>query len=192
MGITTENFFNNIYQVIFEPKQFFEKEEKTLSIRLALGTIVFISAFTQVAKSILDRSILEWNFIFLLIANIIGAILIWFLSALFFEFIAKIFEKDGKLNELLSLFAYAQVPIIFFAPLNIIKNIGDIGYILATNLQVILYFWIIILYALSLKAIYNLTYSRAFMLIFLPFISTFFAIYWLVCFFIKMGYIFSI
>ena len=172
MGITTENFFDNIYQVIFEPKQFFEKEEKTLSIRLSLCTIVFISIFTQVAKSILDRSILEWHFIFSLLGSIIGAILIWFLSALFFEYIAKIFEKDGKLNELLSLFAYAQVPIIFFAPLNIIKNIGDFGYILATNLQVILYFWIIILYALSLRATYNLTYSRAFMLIFLPFICT--------------------
>lgn len=192
MGITTENFFENIYQVIFEPKTFFEKEDKNISIRLALGTIIFIAIFTNIAKAIIESNLTNWFFIFSLLGSIIGTVLIWFLSALFFEYIAKIFEKDGKINELLTLFAYAQVPIIFFAPLNIIKNIGDIGYILATNIEVLLYFWVIILYVLALRAVYKLTYSRAFMLIFLPFVSSFFALYWLVCFFSKMGYIFSI
>ena len=192
MGITTENFFENIYQVIFTPKEFFENKEKNISIRLALCTIIFITTFTKIAKAILESNLTNWFFIFSLIGSIIGAILIWFLSALFFEYIAKIFERDGKINELLSLFAYAQVPFIFFAPLNIIKNLGNFGYILSTNIEVILYFWIIILYAFSLKATYNLTYSRSFMLIFLPFISAIFSLYWLICFFNKICYIFSI
>lgn len=192
MGITTENFFENIYQVIFEPKNFFEKEDRIISIRLALSTIIFITIFAQLSKAILNSEITNWFFIFSLIGSIIGTILIWFLSALFFEYIAKIFNNDGKIQQLLCLFAYAQVPIIFFAPLNIIKNIGNFGYILSTNIEVILYFWIIILYALALKNTYKLTYARAFMLIFLPFISSFFALYWLICFFSKIGYIFSI
>lgn len=192
MGITAENFFENIYQVIFTPKAFFENKEKTISIRLALCTIIFITIFTKVAKAILERNLTEWYFIFSLIGSIIGAILIWFLSALFFEYIAKIFERDGKINELLSFFAYAQVPFIFFAPLNILKNLGDFGYILSTNLEVILYFWIIVLYAFSLKSVYNFTYSRSFMLIFLPFLSGAFSLYWLICFLNKIWYIFSI
>ena len=192
MGITIENFFENIYQVIFTPKAFFENKERNISIRLALSTIIFIAIFTKTAMAILKSELTNWFFIFSLLGSIIGAILIWFLSALFFEYIAKIFEKDGKMNELLSSFAYAQVPFIFFAPLNIIKNLGDFGYILSTNIEVLLYFWIIILYAFSLKNTYNLTYSRSFMLIFLPFISAGFALYWLICFFNKMWYIFSI
>ena len=192
MGITTENFFENIYQVIFAPKEFFEKEEQTTSIRLALCTIIFITIFAQVSKAILNSELTNYFFIFSLIGSIIGAILIWFLSALFFEYIAKIFNQDGKMENLLCLFAYAQVPIIFFAPLNLIKNLGDIGYILATNIEVLLYLWIIVLYAFALKNTYKLTYARAFMLIFLPFVSSFFAIYWLICFFSKIGYIFSI
>ena len=139
MGITTENFFENIYQVIFTPKEFFEKEEQTISIRLALCTIIFITIFAQLSKAILNSEITNWFFIFSLIGNIIGVILIWFLSALFFEYIAKIFNQDGKIQQLLCLFAYAQVPIIFFAPLNIIKNLGSFGYILSTNIEVILY-----------------------------------------------------
>ena len=192
MGITTENFFENIYQVIFTPKEFFEKEEQTISIRLALCTIISITIFTQISKAILNSELTNWFFIFSLIGSIIGSILIWFLSGLFFEFIAKIFNQEGKLQQILCLFAYAQVPIIFFAPLNLMKKIGDLGYLLSTNAEVLLYFWIIALYALSLKNTYKLTYARAFMLIFLPFISTFLALYWLGCFLFNIGYIFSI
>jgi hypothetical protein len=192
MGITTENFFENIYQVIFAPKEFFEKEEQTTSIRLALCTIIFITIFAQVSKAILNSELTNYFFIFSLIGSIIGAILIWFLSALFFEYIAKIFNQDGKMENLLCLFAYAQVPIIFFAPLNLIKNLGDVGYILATNIEVLLYLWIICLYAFALRATYKLTLSRSFMLIFLPFIASFFAITWLIGFIQKMWYIFSI
>ena len=192
MGITTENFFENIYEVIFSPKKFFEKEDQKISIRLALCTIIFLTIFVQLSKGIINSEITNWFFIFNLIGSIISAILIWFLSALFFEYIAKIFNQEEKIQKLLCLFAYAQVPIIFFAPLNLVKNLGLGGYILSTNIEVLLYFWILILYSFALKNTYKLTYARAFMLIFLPFISSFFALSWLVCFCQKIGYIFSI
>ena len=43
MGITVNDFFENIYSVIFSPKAFFEREDITISIRLALVTVIFIS-----------------------------------------------------------------------------------------------------------------------------------------------------
>lgn len=192
MGITTDDFFENIYKVIFSPKEFFEQKEITISIRLAIATIVLVAVINKFSFGIFDGSILKISFLFSILGTIISAVSVWFLTSLFFEYIAKIFNKDGNLEKLLFLTAFAPVPYIFFAPLNLIKHIGEIGYVLATLIEVLLYFWIIFLYALALRAVYDITISRAFMLIFIPFVSSFFAIYWLVCFISKIWYIFSI
>jgi len=192
MGITTDEFFENIYSVIFSPKAFFERKDIKISSRLALATIIFIAAINTLAAGIFKGSITNIFYIFSFIWNIIMTVSIWFLTALFFEYIAKIFDKGGELKKLLFYTAFAPIPYLFFAPLNLLKQIGGTGYIFAVLIETALYFWIITLYALSLRGTYNLTFSRSFMLIFLPFISSFFALYWLVCFFGKMWYIFSI
>lgn len=192
MGITVNDFFENIYSVIFSPKAFFEREDITVSIRLAVVTVVFIALINKLTLGIFDGSILSLMFIFSLFYSIISTVFIWFLTALFFEYIARIFDRGKKLEKILFLTAFVPVPYIFFAPLNLIKQIGEIGYIFATIIECVLYFWIIFLYALALRAVYNITISRAFMLIFLPFVASFFAINWMVCFVSKLWYIFSI
>lgn len=192
MGITTDSFFEKIYNVIFEPKLFFKQDNTNISIRLACAVIAVIAAINKCSSGIFDGSILKVSFALSLFWTILGTILMWFLTALFFEYIAKIFDRHGSFEKLLFLTAFAPVPYIFFAPLNLLKQIGDIGYVLSVAIEFLLYFWIISLYALSLRAVYNITISRAFMLIFLPFVSSFFAIHWLVCFISKIWYIFSI
>ena len=192
MGITTNDFFENIYSVIFSPKAFFEREDMQISTRLATCTIIFIATITKLTMGIFNGDIRNFLFVFSLFGTILSTILIWFLTALFFEYIAKIFDKGGKLQKLLFLTAFVPIPYIFFSPLNLLKQTGDIGYLLAVNVELLLYLWIICLYAFSLRATYNLTLSRAFMLILLPFISSFFAIHWLIGFGQKMWYIFSI
>lgn len=192
MGITTNNFFENIYSVIFSPKAFFERQDLQISIRLAIATIAFISAVNIILTAIASGAITSWLFIFTFIFKVITALICWFLTGLFFEYIAKIFDRGGQLNKLLFLTAFAPIPYIFYAPLNLLKNSGDIGYVFCTLIEVTVYFWVIWLYALCLKNTYNLTNSRAFMMILIPFISSFFAIYWGVCFFQKLWYIFSV
>ena len=192
MGITAENFFEYIYQVIFSPKKFFENEEITCSTRLAVTNVVFITIMMKTASSIADSSIHNWSFIFSLIFSCIGALILWFLSALFFEFVAKIFNKREKLKELLFYTAFAPIPFLLFIPLNFLKGSGTIGYVLATNAQLLIYFWIIVLYALAIKSVYKLTYARSFMFIILPFIAIFFSLCWSICFFSKIWGIFSI
>lgn len=192
MGITTNDFFENIYSVIFSPKAFFERENIQISTRLAVCTVIFIATISKLAMGILYGEIRNIVFIFSIFGTIISTLIIWFLTALFFEYIAKIFDKGGQLEKLLFFTAFVPVPYILFAPLNLLKNSGDIGYILGVNLEFLLYLWIICLYAFSLRATYNLTLSRSFMLIFLPFIASFFAISWIIGFAQKMWYIFSI
>lgn len=192
MGITTNDFFENIYSVIFSPKAFFERENIQISTRLAVCTVIFIATISKLAMGILYGEIRNILFIFSIFGTIISTLIIWFLTALFFEYIAKIFDKGGQLEKLLFFTAFVPVPYILFAPLNLLKNSGDIGYILGVNLEFLLYLWIICLYAFSLRATYNLTLSRSFMLIFLPFIASFFAISWIIGFAQKMWYIFSI
>ncbi len=192
MGITTDNFFENIYSVIFSPKAFFEREDITISVRLALLTVVFITIIYEVTKSIFDSSILNAAYIFLLLWKIVIAVVLWFLTALFFEYIAKIFDKGGNINKVLFFTAFAPIPYIFFAPLNLLKHAGSFLYSVSSITEFLLYLWIIYLYSLALKSSYNISNARAFMLILIPFISAFFALFWSVCFLSKLWYIFSI
>ncbi len=192
MGITVNDFFENIYSVIFSPKAFFEREDITISVRLALVTVIFIALINKITLGIFDGSILNMMFILSLLGSIISTVFLWFLTALFFEYIVRIFDRGKKLEKILFLTAFVPIPYIFFAPLNLLKQIGEIGYIFATLIEFVLYFWIIFLYALALRAAYNITISRAFMLIFLPFVASVFAINWMVCFVSKLWYIFSI
>ena len=192
MGITTDKYFENLYSVIFSPKAFFEREDLTISIRLAVTTVILITVLSKIATSIFDGSITNMWFVPSLIWSIICAIILWFITGLFFEYTAKIFEKDGNLSKLLFYTSFAPVPYIFFAPLNLLKSVGTFGYFLGAYCEFFLYLWIIFLYVLALKTVYKITLARSFMLIFLPFLATFFAFNWMVGFFTKIWYIFSI
>ena len=192
MGITTDKYFENLYSVIFSPKAFFEREDLTISIRLAVTTVILITVLSKIATSIFDGSITNMWFVPSLIWSIICAIILWFITGLFFEYTAKIFEKDGNLSKLLFYTSFAPVPYIFFAPLNLLKSVGTFGYFLGAYCEFFLYLWIIFLYVLALKSVYKITLARSFMLIFLPFLATFFAFNWMVGFFTKIWYIFSI
>ena len=192
MGITTEEFFQNVYKVMFSPKDFFENENMIVSVRLAVCVIFAMTAINKLAFAIADNSINGWTFIFSLIWSVIFSVLMWFIIALFFEYMAKIFDKGGQLPKLLYLSAFASIPTLFFAPLNLLKQIGELGYILSVVFGCFLYCWIVILYAYAVKNTYRITLARAFMLIFLPMISSILAIYQIVGFYHKMWYIFSI
>ena len=191
MGITINDFFENIYSAIFSPKDFFENNRQ-ISIRVAIGTIALSYSVYKISEYIAGDKIIDYSFVFPFVFGFIKVVIFWFLTSLFFEYCAKIFSNENKLQLILFNTAYAQLPYIFFAPLNIVKQIGDLGYIFASITEFFLYLWVIILYAYSVSSAYKISFARSFMLILMPFIASFFAIYWTVCFFMKIGYIFSI
>lgn len=192
MGITVNDYFENIYSVIFSPKAFFEREDMQISVRLAFVTVVFISLINRTAISIADGSINNLKFYASTLFFTIGTLILWLITALFFEYIAKIFNQDGHLSQLLFLTSFAFVPYILFAPLNLLKQADGVFALIATVGELLIYLYIIWLYVLSLKSTYNISYARALMMIFIPFISTFFSVYWVVCFCHRLWYIFSI
>lgn len=193
MGITSKEYFENIYEVIFTPLDFFKRKDLTVSIRQAAGTIVWVSLFTILGKEIGSGEIFNNVYIsFLLIFKIILILVAWALTGLFLEYIAKIFSRDCGLNNILFNTSFAMVPYIFFAPLDILKHSGDTGYTIGAIAEMFLYLWIIVLYALAIKKSYDISIARSFMMILLPFIGTFFAISWAIGFITKMVYINSI
>lgn len=192
MGITTENYFEYIYSAIFSPKKFFSEENSSVSVRLSIGTIVVVSIISQTGIATANKTIFEELFVLSLIWKIICTIFFWFLTGLFFEYTAKIFGKGGNLNRILFFSGFASIPYIFYAPLNLLKDTGVIGYYTASGTEFLLYMWIIFLYAYSIKASYNISMSRSFMLISLPFVGLIFAFCWTIGFFTKLWYIFSI
>ncbi len=192
MGITTEEFFQNVYNVMFSPKDFFENENVNSSLRLAIGVIAAMTVVNKFAFALAGNSINGWSFIFSLIWGVIFSVIMWFIIALFFEYMAKIFDRGGHIVKLLYLSAFAAIPSLFFAPLNLLKQIGEFGYVLSVISGCLLYLWIFILYAYAVKNTYKITLARAFMLIFLPIISSILAIYQIAGFYHKMWYIFSI
>ncbi len=191
MGITINDFFENIYNVIFSPKEFFNSENIITSTRLAAGTIIFLSTFMTLITSVFTGEI-SYSLLFTVPFSVLITISMWFLTGLFFEYTAKIFDRGGKLKEILFFTAFAGIPYIFFAPLELVKTIGQIGYFFGASIEFLLYLWIIILYVLALRAVYKITLARSFMLIILPFIAEIFAIYWIMSFNNKVWYIFSV
>lgn len=192
MGITTDDFFVKIYNVLFSPKEFFENKDQQISLRLAFGTLIAITIITQTCIAISNKEILSLSYALVLAFKLIGTIFFWFISALFFEYVAKIFSNENNLKKVLYFTAFVPLPYIFFAPLNLLKSANNIGYILASNAEFLLYLWIICLYAYALKISYNISIARAFMLLSIPFLGIFFAFNWGIGFISKFCYIFSI
>ena len=103
MGITVNDFFENIYSVIFSPKAFFEREDITISIRLALVTVIFGYVLTMLHICPVMYVDLPWTMPPLIISflgsggNIMGPVcqlLGIILSALVYLPFVKIYEKQ--------------------------------------------------------------------------------------------------
>ena len=188
-----KNYFLLIYKVLFETNDVFAEIKQSPSTSKAILTLVWINIFLLSIKYAFTGGVLNiFSYLFMLIFYLTSTLVSWAILGLFFEYIAKIYDKSGKLKTLLYLSSFSALPWIFIAPLELLKDFGDIGYFSGTLLELIIYFWTIFLYCKSLEYTYEIKFSRSIMLIFLPFLATFFAFFWLIGFFTKLGYIFTV
>lgn len=188
-----ETYFKNIYRFLFEPNEIFEELKDAPCISQALCTLIWVNIFLYSLKYVFTGNILNvFLFLVTLFFYLLGVLISWYILGLFFEYIAKIFDRSGNLKTLLYLSSFSVIPWILLAPLELLKKAGDIGYFFGVILELIIYFWTIILYCKSLQTAYNLKFSRSLMLIFLPFLGMFFAFCWTIGFFSKLGYIFTV
>ena len=189
-----EMYFKNIYKVLFEPGvAFIDIKNQVLGSSQAVFTLVWVNIVLYSLKYMFSATVLN-AFLYLcsLLFYLVSIVFSWVLLTVLFEYIAKIFDKSGKFKLLFCLSSYSVIPWIFMAPMQLIKNVGDVGYFFAVLFEVLIYLWTIFLYVKSLEVTYDLSFSRAIMLIFLPIVGMLFAIPWIIGFFIKIGYIFTV
>ena len=186
-----QKYIRNLYQVLFE-NNFSEVKENTTML-LAIFTICWSSLFLFFSKqTITPETLFDIKFHSSLLSFITGIFIVWIFSAIFFEFIAKIFNKSGRIRQLLVLSSFTFLPYIFVAPIEIMKKFSSTGYFLGTKIEVLLFLWVIILYAKTLRETYQIEKTSSYMLIFLPLISFFFGIIWLIGSISNLGYIYTV
>ena len=186
-----EKYVENLYKVLFEFD--FSDISKESPIYQGMLTLIWTSLFLYVPNHALPSGLSE-DFLYIggIGIYLIGILFVWVISAIFFDYIAKIFGNGGKIRSLLNLSSYSLLPYIFMAPFEILKNSSKIGYFFGTKLQILLLVWVIILYAKSLANTYNLSKSSSIMLVFIPTIAIGFAFIWLIGTFFNIGYIYTV
>ncbi len=188
-----EKYFNNLYRLLFETDSIFIEIKDSPKISQGLFTLIWVNIFLYTLRYVFTGEILNvFLYLFTLICFLTSVLFSWFMLGLFFEYIAKIFEKSGNLKKILYLSSFTVLPWLLLAPLELLKEAGNIGYFFGVFFELIVYFWTIFLYCKSLQHSYDLKFSRSVMLIFLPFIAMFFAFFGGIGFFTKLGYIFTV
>ena len=188
------HILENIFDTFTEPELLFKRindENNYPLLRYALVVLITVNIIFFTLKY--DFSVNTYGkYLPGLVLSCIGGVILWYIAGGFFEFVAAIFQKSGKMKQIMCCFAYSLLPIILFAPIQLLKSIGPTGYFLSVVFEILLYFWSVYLMAKSIEITYNLTFSRAVMIIFLPIICSFISVFWLIEFFSKMIYIFKL
>lgn len=184
-------YCEKLYKILFEFD--FSDVQSDSPIYKSMLTLIWTSLFLYIPNHNLPNDIgKEILYIGGIGIYLIGILFVWAISAMFFDFIARIFGKDGKIRYLLNYSAYTLLPYIFIAPFEMLKNSSKIGYFFGTKFELLLFFWVIVLYAKTLEKTYNLTKSSSFMLVFLPTIAIGFAVVWLIGTCFNIGYIYTV
>lgn len=185
-----KDFFYNFYNILFSPNEAFAELKNTPNKINATFVIILTAIFMYFGQSNFATNL--GLIVFNCLWTIVCSLLIWFIFCLFVDFVAGIFSHGGKLKTLMCLVAYSGLPWLLLAPLNLLKDIGGLGYFVAICLQTVIAFYVLYLYIKSVKEVYDLSFLKAFAFFSIPLFGSFFALLWTIGFFSKMIYIFSV
>lgn len=184
-------YFVNLYKILFELD--FDGIKDFTTMPMAFGTLVWTSLFLFFSTNSLPHTGFEdVKYFFSMLIYIAGTAMVWFLTAIFFELLAKIFSQAGKIRMLLTLSAYSLLPYIFFPCVELMKRFSSVGYFFGTKIQLLLFLWVIIIYGRALAKTYDLKKSLAYLLVFIPTISCFFLVMWLIGTIFNLSYIYNV
>lgn len=179
-----KNFLENIYGILFDPKNTINRLIETQPVWQAFSIIVVLS----IASALLGQKTGftgMYDFIFFvgnILAVFISSLIIWFTLAGFFEITARIFKDENNFKKLLSLMGFSLLPWILTAPLMLIKvNLTLI--IISIVLEIIVWIWSIFLIFLSVKQVYNLSVKKTLLFFVMPILGTIVTINWISQFF---------
>lgn len=99
----------------------------------------------------------------------IGSIVILFITAVYWDFIAQMFGKTANSRKLFHLIAIATLPTILLIPFSTIMDAHIFGLsLIASLLNIATFFYVIYLQIQSLKFLYTLSNKQAALLFFSP------------------------
>jgi len=178
------NFLDNVYGTLFCPDETFEKMRENPPIFQGFLIVILIS----ILKPLLDLDLgdeklgLLW-FGVNMFNSIFFGVSSWLSFAFFLELVASIFGQAGKIKTFLTLFAFALMPWIFAAPIELFKIDGAFTKIIAMFLGLFIWLWVIVLVIVAIIKSYQLSFGRTLALIIVPFLGSFLVLYWFIGFF---------
>jgi len=175
-----KNFLENVYGILFDPKNTIEKLIETqpiwqaFSILFALSVVSALLGIKTGFHSTYDVVFFLLNILYFLFSSVF----IWFTLAGFFELTARIFREENNFKALLSLIGFSLIPWIFVAPLMLIQiNIPLV--IISTILEITVWLWSIVLVFMSVKQLYKLSVKKTLLFFVLPLLGALVIINWI-------------
>jgi hypothetical protein len=184
------NFLDNFFGVLFSPDETFDNLRENPPLSKGFYIVIFISLLQPLLDLELTGGKLSLLWFGLKVfGSIFFGILSWLFFAFFIDAVANIFCQSGKIKTFLTLFAFALVPWMFMAPIELLKTGGVIEGIMGVFLGFFVWLWVIILTIKAIIKSYQLSFGRTLVLITIPFMGSFLALYWISIFFSTLFHI---
>jgi hypothetical protein len=185
------NFLYYFYGTLFTPEKAFGELKENPPIVHSVAIIILISMLKVLLYS--DTSVADNPFLYgtTLLFSAFWGIIGWLFFAGFFEVVATVFDKGGRYKTLLVLSAYALLPCIFFAPVEIFKMLDSSVQTGGVFLGIIVWIWSMSLQFYAILKTYELSLGKTAIFVFIPSLAWFICFNWFVGFFTSLGQIFG-
>lgn len=179
----TNDFFENLYGILFQPTETLEHLKQNLQIREALVIVVAISILEPVLNaSLWDGRSLNMFVFTLFNAGFMG-LFKWLFLAAFIEGLASIFKKGGNFKTFLVLSAFALTPWILIGPVTLLKTGGILFKLLGILTGIAVWAWTTILTIYAAMKSYDISSGKILLLLAVPFFGGILCINWVIGFF---------
>jgi len=181
------NFLEDVYGVLFAPKEAYERLLQNLPILEALGIVVFVSLLKPLTNVSFVGQHITAGFIFSLFGAAISGIIKWVFFATFIEFVASVFRKGGRLKAFLTLTGFALLPWVFIGPVELLKSGGMLFSLIGVLFGIVIWAWTTVLTVFAAMKAYDITSGRILVLFSLPFLGGIIFINWIIGFFTTLA-----
>lgn len=187
-GVNAKSSFSeNFYATVFEPSGAFEQLKANPRLGQAIGVVAIVSSLNTLLNFSPDGVLSVFLLVFSVLAAAIGGLISWVFFAGFVNLLAVIFREKGNFEEFICLSAFALLPWVFLAPIELLKSGGTVLQAFGGLLGLAVWLWTVLLMGLAVAKSYNLPYPKAFLLLAVPLIAGVIGFSWMVGFFTTLA-----
>ena len=170
--------FDSLYQILVSPSEGLKEVTEGrhilwsviisvfIAIVFALTIIANPSDFTRVIFQLEKESVAFVPAVILWVVIFLIAIL---LSAGAYHLVARLFRGQGSYIGMACGLSFSVFPLVFFAPLNLVRALlGFAGIVIYDILAIAVFFWVLVLIVMTIKNNYKLTAGKAIAVYIIP------------------------